>query len=112
MRSPVRRPVGAEGGNARGDRARSTIAHALIALIDGGNLRPTAAQIAARAKVSERSIYFHFGDAEIDRYLQLSADGIARPGSGSILTRCPRSFTGLTGMPQNARRGELSSLAI
>ena len=51
-------------GNARGDRARATIADALIALVDEGNLRPTAGEIATRAGVSERSLYFHFGDAE------------------------------------------------
>lgn len=59
-----RRSPGVESGNARGDRARALIADALIALVDEGNLRPTAAQIAARAGVSERSLYFHFGDAE------------------------------------------------
>ncbi len=37
---------------------------ALLALLDQGRLRPTAAEIAERAGVSERSLFQHFADRE------------------------------------------------
>jgi AcrR family transcriptional regulator len=37
---------------------------ALLALIDGGNLRPTAREVADQAGVSLRSVYVHFDDVE------------------------------------------------
>ena len=37
---------------------------AALALLDAGNLRPSADEIAARAGVSPRSVFQHFGDRE------------------------------------------------
>jgi TetR/AcrR family transcriptional regulator of autoinduction and epiphytic fitness len=56
--------VTGDGRLARGERARGAIVDALLALIDGGDLRPSAARIAARAGVSLRSVFQHFNDVE------------------------------------------------
>jgi TetR/AcrR family transcriptional regulator, regulator of autoinduction and epiphytic fitness len=48
-----------DGRLARGERARGAIVDALLALIDRGDLRPSAARVAARAGVSQ-----HFSDVE------------------------------------------------
>jgi TetR/AcrR family transcriptional regulator, regulator of autoinduction and epiphytic fitness len=48
--------------SARATRTRDAVVDALLALIDEGNLRPTARAIAARAGVSLRSVYVHFDD--------------------------------------------------
>ncbi|MGH3579039.1 MAG: TetR/AcrR family transcriptional regulator, partial [Mycobacterium sp.] len=44
---------------------RRDIVDALIDLINGGNPHPSTRQVAARAGVSLRTVYHHFGDAEI-----------------------------------------------
>jgi TetR/AcrR family transcriptional regulator of autoinduction and epiphytic fitness len=48
----------------RASRTRDAVVDALLELIDEGNLRPTAREIAARANVSLRSLYVHFDDVE------------------------------------------------
>jgi AcrR family transcriptional regulator len=48
----------------RANRTRDNVVDALLALIDEGNLRPTAREIAARANVSLRSLYVHFDDVD------------------------------------------------
>jgi TetR/AcrR family transcriptional regulator of autoinduction and epiphytic fitness len=48
----------------RANRTRDKIVDALLALIEDGNFRPTAREIAARAGVSLRSLYVHFDDVE------------------------------------------------
>jgi AcrR family transcriptional regulator len=53
-----------DGRLARGERARGAIVDALLALIDRGDLRPSAARVAARAGVSLRSVFQHFSDVE------------------------------------------------
>lgn len=62
------RPVTAidaiDGRSARSARTRRAVVDALLALIDEGNLRPTARMIAERAGVSQRSVYVHFDDLE------------------------------------------------
>jgi AcrR family transcriptional regulator len=62
------RPVGetnvTDGRLVRANRTRDGVVDALLALIDEGNLRPTAREIAARANVSLRSLYVHFDDVE------------------------------------------------
>lgn len=50
--------------SARATRTREAVVDALLTLIDEGNLRPTAREIAARAGVSLRSVYVHFDDVE------------------------------------------------
>ncbi len=53
-----------DGRLARGERARAAIVDALLALIERGDLRPSAARIAERAGVSLRSVFQHFSDVE------------------------------------------------
>lgn len=53
-----------DGRLVRASRTRDGVVDALLALIDEGNFRPTAREIAARANVSLRSLYVHFDDVE------------------------------------------------
>lgn len=53
-----------DGRTARAQRTRRAIVDALLALIEDGDLAPTAPRIAGRAGVSLRSIYQHFEDLE------------------------------------------------
>ncbi|HEY1273800.1 MAG TPA: TetR/AcrR family transcriptional regulator [Thermoleophilaceae bacterium] len=53
-----------DGRSVRAERTREAVVDALLALLDEGEVRPTAERIAARAGVSERSIFQHFGDRE------------------------------------------------
>jgi AcrR family transcriptional regulator len=53
-----------DGRTARALRTRETIVEALIALLEEGAVQPSVEDIAARAAVSERSIFGHFHDRE------------------------------------------------
>jgi len=53
-----------DGRLTRAARTRAAVVEALLTLNDGGNLRPTARDIAAEAGVSLRSLYVHFDDLE------------------------------------------------
>lgn len=53
-----------DGRVNRSTRTRTAVVDALLALIDGGNLRPTAREVADQAGVSLRSVYVHFDDVE------------------------------------------------
>src|SRR5258705_6221889 len=53
-----------DGRTARALRTREAIVDASIALVDEGDLRPTAPRIAERAGVSVRSVFQHFDDLE------------------------------------------------
>lgn len=53
-----------DGRAGRAARTRNAVVDALLALIDGGNLRPTAREVADAAGVSLRSVYVHFDDVE------------------------------------------------
>jgi TetR/AcrR family transcriptional regulator of autoinduction and epiphytic fitness len=58
-------PTGAKDGRTvRAERTRQALVDALFALLDEGELRPTAERIAKRAGVSERSVFQHFPDRE------------------------------------------------
>jgi AcrR family transcriptional regulator len=56
--------MGIDGRTARALRTREAIVDASIALVDEGDLRPTAPRIAERAGVSVRSVFQHFDDLE------------------------------------------------
>jgi AcrR family transcriptional regulator len=56
--------MGMDGRTARALRTREAIVDASIALVDEGDLRPTAPRIAERAGVSVRSVFQHFDDLE------------------------------------------------
>ena len=53
-----------DGRTARALRTRDAIVEACIALVDEGDLRPTAPRVAERAGVSVRSVFQHFEDVE------------------------------------------------
>jgi AcrR family transcriptional regulator len=54
--------VPADGRAARALRTREAIVDACIAMVEEGNLRPTAPRVAERAGVSVRSVFQHFDD--------------------------------------------------
>ena len=60
--APAHAPV--DGRTLRSLRTRVAIVDATMALIEEGNLRPTAPRVAERASVSVRSIFQHFADLE------------------------------------------------
>jgi TetR/AcrR family transcriptional regulator of autoinduction and epiphytic fitness len=53
-----------DGRNARAGRTHAALMDALLALLDEGDLKPTSGRIAARAGVSERTLFQHFPDRE------------------------------------------------
>lgn len=53
-----------DGRVARGLRVREAIVRAMLDLFEEGNLRPTMAEIARRARVSLRALFNHFKDNE------------------------------------------------
>ena len=57
-------PPRIDGRSARSARTRDAVVEAFLALIDGGNLRPTAREVSERANVSLRSVFQHFADLE------------------------------------------------
>jgi AcrR family transcriptional regulator len=62
MSAPLRARV--DGRTARSLRSRQAVVEALLDLLEEGNLRPTAAQIAERAGLSLRSVFQHFPNLE------------------------------------------------
>ena len=57
-------PQAEDGRTARGRRTREAVVEAVIALLNEGDVRPTAARVADRAGVSLRSVFQHFTDLE------------------------------------------------
>jgi TetR/AcrR family transcriptional regulator of autoinduction and epiphytic fitness len=53
-----------DGRSARAVRTRDAVVEAFLALMDEGNLRPTARTVSERAGVSLRSVFQHFADLE------------------------------------------------
>ena len=53
-----------DGRTARAERTREKVVDAVLELLDGGDVRPTAERIAKRAGVSERTVFQHFADRE------------------------------------------------
>jgi TetR/AcrR family transcriptional regulator, regulator of autoinduction and epiphytic fitness len=53
-----------DGRLMRGERTRRAVAEALIALLEEGELQPTARAVATRAGVSPRLVFHHFADME------------------------------------------------
>ena len=53
-----------DGRTARALRTREAVVAALIELLEEGSVQPSVEEIAARAGVSERSIFGHFQDRE------------------------------------------------
>ena len=61
---------------ARGSRTRTFLLDATIELIDGGNPRPRARQVATHAGVSDRLVFHHFTDLD-----QLFTEAVERRAS-------------------------------
>src|SRR5262245_25560957 len=61
-----------DGRAARAVRTRAAIVEATLELLEGGQLQPTAQEIAQRARVSIRAVFHHFGD--MDRLLRAAVD--------------------------------------
>jgi TetR/AcrR family transcriptional regulator of autoinduction and epiphytic fitness len=57
-------PIPIDGRTARSVRTRKAIVEACIALVEEGDLEPTAPRVAERAGVSVRSVFQHFDDLE------------------------------------------------
>jgi AcrR family transcriptional regulator len=53
-----------DGRRARTERSRAAVVEALLSLYDDGVVRPAAAEVAARAGVSTRSVFRHFEDLD------------------------------------------------
>ncbi len=53
-----------DGRRARGERTRLRVLEAMLHLVEEGELRPTAQQVASRAGVALRTVYHHFEDVE------------------------------------------------
>src|SRR5579875_1476385 len=60
-----------DGRRARGERTRIKVLEALLALVDEGELHPTAQAVAHRAGVALRTVYHHFEDVEALRRMAL-----------------------------------------
>ncbi|PRZ44239.1 TetR family transcriptional regulator [Antricoccus suffuscus] len=53
-----------DGRTLRAERTRESVIDAYTALLLGGNLKPTAQEIAAKANVSQRAVFNNFNDLE------------------------------------------------
>jgi AcrR family transcriptional regulator len=76
-----------DGRNLRAARNRDAVVHAILSLYAEGDLRPGAAAIAARAGVSQSSVFRHFKDIEalvqaaVEAQWELQHDRFAPPPS-------------------------------
>ncbi len=61
---PNAAPIATDGRTLRSLRTREAIVDATIALLEQGDLRPTAPRVADQAGVSVRSVFQHFDDLE------------------------------------------------
>jgi|DEB0MinimDraft_10_1074344.scaffolds.fasta_scaffold00087_3 AcrR family transcriptional regulator len=75
-----------DGRRARRFHNREAVVDAMLSLYAEGELAPTVAQVAARAGLSDRSLFRYFADAEelyrvaVDRHLQSTQERIPVPG--------------------------------
>jgi AcrR family transcriptional regulator len=90
-----------DGRHARSERSRQAMVDALLDLLREGNLRPSSAQIAERAGVTQRTLFNQFGDMEslvnavAARQVQRFADLLPRAGSGDLEDRVASYCGGL-----------------
>lgn len=75
-----------DGRAARSERTRAAVVDAALALIEEGDLRPTAARVASRAGVALRTVFLHFQDMEL---LYVTAAGHQYGRMASLLTPAP-----------------------
>lgn len=72
-REVVEGPTRVDGRHARSARSKDLVVQAILELLREGQLRPSAQEIAARAGVSERTVFRHYADLE-----QLFAAAVSR----------------------------------
>lgn len=72
-RESVEGPTRVDGRHARSARSKDLVVQAILELLREGQLRPSAQEIAARAGVSERTVFRHYADLE-----QLFAAAVSR----------------------------------
>src|SRR5438132_11759096 len=84
----MRQDAAVDGRVVRGRRSREAVVDALLALIDEGDVRPTAQRIAERAGVSLRSLFHHFDDLES---LFVAAADAHQARIAPVLRRLPRT---------------------
>jgi AcrR family transcriptional regulator len=90
-----------DGRHARSERSRQAMVDALLDLMREGNLRPSSAQIAERAGVTQRTLFNQFGDMDslitavaarqVQRFLELQPNA----GEGTVEERVARYCRGL-----------------
>ena len=61
---PANQPASIDGRTLRRSRNRTAVVNSMVALIQEGNLQPSAIEIADRAGVSHRSIFRYFDDLD------------------------------------------------
>lgn len=83
-----------DGRVLRGEQNRQAILDAVCELVQEGSLRPTAEQVAERARVGTRTVFRHFADmerlyAEISERIEREAAPLfaSAPASGSLEKR-------------------------
>jgi AcrR family transcriptional regulator len=102
----VARPGGTrvDGRHARSERSRQAMVDAVLDLLREGNLRPSSAQIAERAGVTQRTLFNQFGDmdslisAVATRQVQRFFKLIPRAGEGTLEQRVSNYCDGLQTM--------------
>jgi TetR/AcrR family transcriptional regulator of autoinduction and epiphytic fitness len=90
-----------DGRHARSERSRHAMVEALLAILREGNHRPSSAQIADRAGVTQRTLFNQFGDMDTlvmaaaarqaQRFLELQPDA----GDGPLEARVERYADGV-----------------
>lgn len=61
---PLAPPLETDGRRLRAVRSRDQIVDAMLALVGDGEMNPSAAQVAERARVGLRSVFRHFEDMD------------------------------------------------
>jgi len=79
-----------DGRRLRSERSRQAIIDAMLALVDQGNLLPTAQQVADEAGVGIRTVFRHFSEMES---LYASADSQSRDGYEALFVGGDREGT-------------------
>ncbi len=89
VQPPLATSTATDGRSARSQRTREAVVDALLALLRGGNFRPTAREIADEAGTSLRSVYVHFDDLE-----DLFCAAAERQGAAIALLLVPLTSAG------------------
>ncbi len=75
-----------DGRHRRSQASRDRIVAAMLSLVEGGALTPSAEEVAVRAEVGLRSVFRHFKDME-----SLYAEMVARVAQGYLASLAPFS---------------------